>query len=143
MRISCHCTQTHIINKIEGAEEMARKIFKPTGKEIKHMLLDADMTQVELAKAMGVTVEYIREICRENRNAPKMRAKIKEYLDGCLKIMDNDGHAGTHAATVTVDGDGLKGQDSRLRGNDGQAQGMSLRPGQARTHVPTEKRRAV
>ena len=53
---------------------------KPTGKQIRKALIDIDQTPMDLAKAMGVSAYYIREIYAERRAAREMRKKIAAYL---------------------------------------------------------------
>jgi plasmid maintenance system antidote protein VapI len=53
---------------------------RPTGKQIRKALIDIDQTPMDLAKAMGVSAYYIREIYAERRAARDMRKKIAAYL---------------------------------------------------------------
>lgn len=52
----------------------------PTGKQIRKALIDIDQTPMDLAKAMGVSAYYIREIYAERRTAVEMRKRIARYL---------------------------------------------------------------
>lgn len=54
--------------------------LRPTGKQIRKALIDIDQTPIDLAKAMGVSAFYIREIYAERRTAVVMRKKIAAYL---------------------------------------------------------------
>ena len=58
---------------------------KPTGKQIRKALIDIDQTPMDLAKAMGVSAYYIREIYAERRTAVEMRKRIARYLAGEFK----------------------------------------------------------
>lgn len=59
---------------------MAREKIKPSGKDLKKMMIDADLTAVELAEELNVTPDYIRQICREKRDARRLRIKIESHL---------------------------------------------------------------
>lgn len=61
---------------------MSRESLSPTGKEIKKALIDLDLSYMDLAKAVGCSVYYIREITAETRKARDMRKKIAVHL-GC------------------------------------------------------------
>lgn len=64
---------------------MSNEILKPTGKEIKKALIDLDLSYMDLAKAIGVSVYYIREITAETRKAYDARKKIEKYLKSEMK----------------------------------------------------------
>ncbi|HPS40330.1 MAG TPA: hypothetical protein PL124_13005 [Candidatus Cloacimonadota bacterium] len=57
----------------------------PSGKAIRKALIDIDQSPVDLARAMGVSPYYIREIYAERRKATGMRRRIAEYLAVELK----------------------------------------------------------
>jgi ribosome-binding protein aMBF1 (putative translation factor) len=67
---------------------MSRESLRPSGKEIKKALIDLDLSYMQLAKAVGCSVYYIREITAETRKAHDMRKKIARYLD---KQMEKQG----------------------------------------------------
>ena len=57
----------------------------PTGKQIRKALIDIDQSPLDLAKEMGVSAYYIREIYAERRKAKALRRKIATYLASELK----------------------------------------------------------
>ena len=57
----------------------------PSGKSIRKALIDIDQTPMELAKAVGVSAYYIREIYAERRKATEKRQEIAKYLAAELK----------------------------------------------------------
>lgn len=57
----------------------------PTGKQIRKAMIQCDVSPLELAKAMGVSAYYIREIYAERRKAVIMRKRIAQYLGGIYK----------------------------------------------------------
>jgi len=59
---------------------MSRIKLEPSGKEIKKLLIDREMTQKALASVMGVSALYIRDICADHRKAYAIRKRIGEYL---------------------------------------------------------------
>jgi len=61
---------------------MSSEKYKPTGKQIRKMLVDREMTQQALAEALGISRYYVRDICNDHRNAVIMRQRIYQYLKG-------------------------------------------------------------
>lgn len=57
----------------------------PSGKAIRKALIDIDQTPIDLARAMGVSPYYIREIYAERRKATALRRQIAKYLAEELK----------------------------------------------------------
>lgn len=59
---------------------MSSETLKPTGKQLKKALIDLDLSYIELAKAMGCSVYYIREIAADTRKATEMRKRIAQWI---------------------------------------------------------------
>lgn len=63
---------------------MSRTILQtqaiPSGKAIKKALIDLDLSPLELAQAMGVSVIYIRFLLNERRKGMVIRKRIAGYL---------------------------------------------------------------
>lgn len=59
---------------------MSIKSLYPTGKEIKKALIDLDLSYMDLARAMGCSIYYIREIAADTRMASDMRKRIAAHL---------------------------------------------------------------
>lgn len=52
----------------------------PSGKAIRKALIDIDQTPLDLAKAMGVSVLYVRYLINERRAGKLIRKRIAAYL---------------------------------------------------------------
>ena len=50
------------------------------GKEIKKRLIDIDMTQMDLARKMGVSAPYVGEILRGTRTSENAQRKVCEAV---------------------------------------------------------------
>ena len=61
---------------------MSSKTLKPTGKQIRKLLVEREMTQKALANALGISHYYVRDICNDHRRAVVMRQRIYQYLKG-------------------------------------------------------------
>lgn len=59
---------------------MSSTKIKPTGKQIKKALIDLDLNQVDVARAVGVSDMYIRMITAERRKAIKTRQRIAQFI---------------------------------------------------------------
>lgn len=59
---------------------MSSKDFCISGKELKKALIDLDLSYMDVAKAMGCSVIYIREIAVDTRKAVTMRKRIAYWL---------------------------------------------------------------
>lgn len=53
----------------------------PFGREVRKKLIDRNMTQVELAKQLGCSKQYIHKILIGERSGKKYMAAIGEILD--------------------------------------------------------------
>ena len=64
----------------------------PFGKEIKKRMIDLDMEQKDLAKAVGVVPSYISDVFRGARSGVKIKKKICEAVgldyDQLMKKME-------------------------------------------------------
>ena len=47
----------------------SKKELPPYGKEIKHRLIELNMTQVELANEIGCSKQYLQKIIRQTRSS--------------------------------------------------------------------------
>lgn len=52
----------------------------PTGKELKKLSIDFDLTSTELARAVGVSRRYLYSILNDHRQGDKIRAKLALYF---------------------------------------------------------------
>lgn len=59
---------------------MARKKITPSGKAIRKLMINAELTAADLADVLAISADYIRQICRDERKATKMRKIIHNYL---------------------------------------------------------------
>lgn len=59
---------------------MSSKSLNDNGKNIKKALIDLDMSYLDLAREMGCSVYYIREIVAGTRKATEMRERIAKYF---------------------------------------------------------------
>lgn len=59
---------------------MSSESFTTHGKKIKKALIDLDLSYMDLARGVDVSVYYIREIVAGTRKALEMRKKIEKYL---------------------------------------------------------------
>lgn len=66
---------------------MSRESFETQGQQIKKALIDLDLSYMDLARAMGVSVYYVREIIAGTRKAEAMRSKIARYLGNRYRRM--------------------------------------------------------
>ena len=62
--------------------------ISPTGKQIRKALIDIDQSAMDLARELGVSAYYIREIYAERRKGKAIRKKIADYLAKQLKARD-------------------------------------------------------
>lgn len=58
-----------------------RTVLTPFGQEVRKRLIDKNMTQVELAAAVGCTKQYLNKILSGDRSGKKYRNKILRILD--------------------------------------------------------------
>lgn len=61
---------------------MSSKIIRPSGKEIRKLLIDREITMKTLAGEFGVSANYIHQICRDERKAVRLRQQIYQFLKG-------------------------------------------------------------
>lgn len=54
------------------------------GKRIKKRLIDLNMTQVELARQLGISKQYMRRIISEDRSGNTYRERIEEILNNSV-----------------------------------------------------------
>jgi ribosome-binding protein aMBF1 (putative translation factor) len=59
---------------------MSSESLQSQGKQIKKALIDLDLSYMDLARGVEVSVYYIREIVAGTRKAIQMRQKIAKYL---------------------------------------------------------------
>lgn len=60
---------------------MSSENFETQGKQIKKALIDLDLSYMDLARGVEVSVYYIREIVAGTRKAREMRRKIARFLE--------------------------------------------------------------
>ena len=72
----------------------------PSGKEIKKLLIDKELTQKALAAAMGVSVLYVRDICADHRKAHEMRKRIGQYLGYVQQPADGKDERNGHGMEI-------------------------------------------
>jgi hypothetical protein len=73
-----------LIEVIMSSEKIEGRAV-PSGKAIRKALIDVDQTPLDLARAMGVSVIYIRYIMNEHRNGVAIRKRIAAYLGEQLR----------------------------------------------------------
>ena len=54
------------------------------GKRIKKRLIDLNMTQVELARQLGISMQYMRRIISGDRSGNTYRERIEEILNNSV-----------------------------------------------------------
>ena len=54
------------------------------GKRIKKRLIDLNMTQVELARQLGISKQYMRRIISRDRSGNTYRKRIEEILNNSV-----------------------------------------------------------
>ncbi len=54
------------------------------GKRIKKRLVDLNMTQVELARQLGISKQYMRRIISGDRSGKTYRERIEEILNNSV-----------------------------------------------------------
>ena len=54
------------------------------GKRIKKRLIDLNMTQVELARQLGISKQYMRRIISGDRSGKTYRERIEEILNNSV-----------------------------------------------------------
>lgn len=54
------------------------------GKRIKKRLIDLNMTQVELARQLGISKQYMRRIISRDRSGNTYRERIEEILNNSV-----------------------------------------------------------
>jgi transcriptional regulator with XRE-family HTH domain len=67
------------------SSEKNERLGVPSGKAIRKALIDIDQTPLELARAMGVSVIYIRYLMNERRDGAAIRKRIAAYLGEQLR----------------------------------------------------------
>ena len=72
------------INKIERGCHMSE--FE---RQVRHALIDRNMSLTDLADVLGISVSYVYEIIHGTRKAEDQKIRIREYLN----LTDNDGTA--------------------------------------------------
>jgi hypothetical protein len=55
------------------------------GKELRKLLIDADVTILELARELGCSYDYLRQILKDQRKASVLRLHIKSTLQTIIK----------------------------------------------------------
>lgn len=56
-------------------------------KQVRHALIDKNMSLTDLADELGISVSYVYEIIKGTRKAEDQKVRIREYLG----LTDNDG----------------------------------------------------
>lgn len=54
------------------------------GKQIKKRLIDLNMTQVELARQLGISKQYMRRIISGDRSGKSYRERIEKILNNSV-----------------------------------------------------------
>lgn len=63
----------------------SKKELPPYGKEIKHRLIELNMTQVELANEIGCSKQYLQKIIRQTRSGTMYIDHINQILGITMK----------------------------------------------------------
>ena len=55
-------------------------------RQVRHALIDRDMSLTDLADVLGISVSYVYEIIHGTRKAEDQKARIRQYLN----LTEND-----------------------------------------------------
>ncbi len=55
-------------------------------KQVRHALIDRDMTMTDLANELGITISYVSDLLKSKRTNQEQLQRIKEFLE----ITDTD-----------------------------------------------------
>ena len=55
-------------------------------RQVRHALIDRDMSLTDLAEELGISVSYVYEIIHGTRKAEDQKARIRQYLN----LTEND-----------------------------------------------------
>lgn len=58
----------------------------PNKKQVRHALIDRDMTMTDLANELGITISYVSDLLKGKRTNQEQLQRIKEFLE----ITDTD-----------------------------------------------------
>lgn len=58
-------------------------------KQVRHALIDRDMTMTDLANELGITISYVSDLLKGKRTNQEQLQRIKEFLE----ITDTDNYA--------------------------------------------------
>ena len=50
-------------------------------KQVRHSLIDRDMTMTDLANELGITISYVSDLLKGKRSNQEWIDKIKDYLN--------------------------------------------------------------
>lgn len=50
-------------------------------KQVRHALIDRDMTMTDLANELGITISYVSDLLKGKRSNQEWIDKIKDYLN--------------------------------------------------------------
>ena len=61
-------------------QERQVKIMSEFEKQVRHALIDRDMTMTDLANELGISVSYVSDLLKKKRENQEQLQRIKDFL---------------------------------------------------------------